>query len=227
MSSVSEPAPFPLPTSAFFGGKLCQILLKGRLVTTVEKDQVIYDAHDSAPNIFFVRSGFVKVCAIMEDGHELIYDIRKKGDVVGELCASRHPRQDRAVALTEAEIVAIPYEQILDVVQRDRGLLREFVQLFSDPLSDTYAQLGSMAFGDVLTRLTRVLARLAAKIGHPAGGRIELPVYLTQETLAQMVAVRREKVSTAMNLLRQRGMVDYSRAGNIVFDAAELRDYTA
>jgi CRP/FNR family transcriptional regulator, cyclic AMP receptor protein len=228
MSCVSERPPLSLPRpaaiSTTFEGRLCQILLKDRPVTTVDKAQVIYDAHECVPNIFFVRSGFVKICAIMEDGHELIYDIRKMGDVLGELCASRHPRQDRAVALAETEIIAVPYEDILDVVQGDRGLLREFVQLFSDPLSETYEQLGSMAHGDVPARLVRVLARLAATIGQPVGAYTELPIYLTQETIAQMVAVRREKISTAMNLLRRRGVLDYSRAGNIVFDAAALRD---
>jgi len=225
--SAVIPSPLSSPLSPIFPGSLCDLVLKGRPVTTYEKDRVIYDAPVRVPTIFFVRSGFVKVGAIMEDGHELIYDVRTSGDVVGELCASSHLRQDRAVALVESEIVAARYEEVLDVAQRDRGLMLEFVRMFCDPLSETYGQLSSVAFGDVLTRLVRVLRRLAAKIGRPAGAYTELPVHLTQETIAQMVAMRRERVSWTMNLLRRRGVLDYSRRGYIVLDLAALSAYSS
>lgn len=221
------PPPRSAASATIFGGKLCELVLQDRPVATFEKGQVIYDAEERIPTIFFVRSGLVKVGAIMEDGRELIYDVRTSGDVVGELCASRHPRQDRAVALVETEIVAAPYEDVLDVAHRDRELMREFVQMFSDPLSDTYGQLSSVAFGDVLTRLVRVLARLAVKIGRPAGAYTELPIHLTQETIAQMVAMRRERVSWTMNLLRRRGVLDYSRRGYIVLNVGILRQYAS
>ncbi|MDZ4374673.1 MAG: Crp/Fnr family transcriptional regulator [Phenylobacterium sp.] len=219
--------PLEAPSSANAPGKLSELLLKDRAVTTFEKDQVIYDAPERTPTLFFVRSGFVKVGAIMEDGHELIYDLRTRGDVVGELCASNHRRQDRAVALVTSEIVATPYEEVLAAAQRDRGLMREFVEMFCDPLSDTYGQLSAVAHGDVVTRLARVLRRLAAKIGRPVGAYTELPVHLTQETIAQMVAMRRERVSWTMNRLRRRGVLDYSRGGYIVLDLDALSAYSS
>lgn len=224
--SAEMAVPFAAPSSASVPGRLCALLLKDRAVTTFEKDQVIYDAPERIPTLFFVRSGFVKVGAIMEDGHELIYDVRTSGDVVGELCASNHLRQDRAVALVKSEIVAMPYEEVLEVARRDRGLMREFVEMFCDPLSDTYGQLSAVAYGDVLTRLVRVLRRLAAKIGRPSGAYTELPVHLTQETIAQMVAMRRERVSWTMNRLRRRGVLDYSRGGYIVLDLDALSAYS-
>lgn len=65
----------------------------------LEKDRVIYDVGDENQMFFFVQKGFVKVGSVTEDGHELIYDVRKAGDIVGELCASGQQRRDRAVAL--------------------------------------------------------------------------------------------------------------------------------
>ena len=71
-----------------FQGKLCDVILRNRSVATFEKDQVIYDAGDENRTFFFLQTGFVKVGSITEDGRELIYDVRKAGDIVGELCAS-------------------------------------------------------------------------------------------------------------------------------------------
>jgi CRP-like cAMP-binding protein len=75
-----------------FRGKLCDVILRNRNATTFEKDQVIYDAGDENQTFFFLQKGFVKVGSITEDGHELIYDVCKAGDIVGELCASGQQR---------------------------------------------------------------------------------------------------------------------------------------
>ncbi len=82
-----------------FRGKFCDALLSNRKPTSFQKHDVLYDVGANDRTFFFLLSGFVKVGTITPDGHELIYDVRKGGDVVGELCASQLERRDRAVAL--------------------------------------------------------------------------------------------------------------------------------
>jgi CRP-like cAMP-binding protein len=194
-------------------------------VATFEKDQVLYDVGDDKRMFFFLQKGYVKVGSITEDGHELIYDVRKAGDIVGELCASGQQRQDRAVALERTEVIAVPLDEILEIVQTNRHLLQELVQMFCESLSDAYDQLNTLASSDTVHRLVRVLLRLGSQLGHTAGQRTELSAYLTQEEISQMVVARRERVSTAMNLLRHRGMVDYSHRGYLVLDLKAFQNY--
>jgi CRP/FNR family transcriptional regulator, cyclic AMP receptor protein len=208
-----------------FRGKLCDVILRDRSVTTFEKDQVIYDVGDENQTFFFLQKGFVKVGSITEDGRELIYDVRKAGDIVGELCASGQQRQDRAVALERTEVIAVPLDEILEIVQTNRHLLQELVQMFCEALSDAYDQLNTLASSDTVHRLVRVLLRLGTQLGHTSGQRTELSAYLTQEEISQMVVARRERVSTAMNFLRKRGIVDYSQRGYLVLDLEALRNY--
>jgi CRP-like cAMP-binding protein len=206
--------------------EFCDVIMRNRSVTTFEKDQVIYDVGDEKPTFFFLQKGFVKVGSITEDGHELIYDVRKAGDIVGELCASGQQRQDRAVALERTEVIAEPLDEVLDIVQKNRDLLQELVQICYESLSDAYDQLNTLAFRDTVHRLVRVLLRLGTQLGHRSGQKTELSAYLTQEEISQMVVARRERVSTAMNFLRNRGIVDYSHRGYLVLDLTALRDYT-
>jgi CRP/FNR family cyclic AMP-dependent transcriptional regulator len=208
-----------------FRGKLCDVVLRNRPVMTFEKDQVLYEVGNKNQTLFFLRSGFVKVGTITQDGHELIYDVRKDGDVVGELCASGNPRQDRAVALEQTQAIAVPFDEVLEIVQKNRDLLRQLVQVFCNSLSDAYDQLNSLAFSDTVHRLVSVLVRLGTQLGRPSGQRTELSTYLTQEEISQMVAVRRERVSTAMNFLRNRGMLDYSHHGYLILDLKALQNY--
>lgn len=208
-----------------FRGKLCDVILRNRTVTIFEKDQVIYDVGDKDQTFFFLQQGFVKVGSVTGDGHELIYDVRKAGDIVGELCASGKQRQDRAVALERTEAIAVPLAEVLEIVQNNRDLLQELVQVFCKSLSDAYDQLNTLASSDTVHRLVRVLLRLGTQLGHTSGQRTELSTYLTQEEISQMVVARRERVSTAMNFLRNRGMVDYSRRGYLVLDLKALQNY--
>jgi CRP/FNR family transcriptional regulator, cyclic AMP receptor protein len=212
--------------STIFRGKLCDVVLRNRPVTAIEKGQVIYDLGDEKQILFFVRSGFVKIGTITEDGHEIIYDVRKGGDIVGELCASEQPRRDRAVALEPAEIIPVPLDDVLEIIQKDKNLLRQLVQVFCNSLSDAYDQLNSLAFGDVVHRLVRVLLKLGNDMGRASKEGTEVSAYLTQEEISQMVAVRRERVSTAMNFLRNQGFINYSNGGHLVLNVEALQGYS-
>src|SRR5207237_3768372 len=91
-----------------FRGKFCDLILRNRSAVRYKKDTVLYDLGDRAQTFFFIQTGFVKVGAVTEDGREVIYDVRKDGDVVGELSACKAPRRDRAVALEETLAIAVP-----------------------------------------------------------------------------------------------------------------------
>jgi len=223
--SATHSGPLSAALARTFRGKLCDVVLRNRNVTTFEKNQVIYQAEEKNQTLFFLQKGFVKVGSITEDGHEIIYDVRKAGDIVGELCASGPQRRDRAVALERTEVIAVALDEILEIVQKDRRLLQELVEIFCESLSDAYDQLNTLASSDTLHRLVRVLVRLGTQLGHSSGQKTELSAYLTQEEISQMVVARRERVSTAINLLRNRGMVDYSHRGYLVLDLKALQNY--
>lgn len=210
-----------------FRGKFCDAILPNRKTTTFKKEEVIYDVGDKARTFFFLQEGFVKVGTITSDGHELIYDVRKGGDVVGELCASEPRRPDRAVALEQTEAIPVPFEDVMEVVRKQPDLVARLVDVFCRALGEAYAQVNTLAVDDTIHRLSKVLLKLAAKMGQSSGAEVELPTYLTQEEIAQMVAARRERISTALNFLRRRGMVHYTNRGHFVLDVKALESYSA
>jgi hypothetical protein len=65
-------------------------------------------------------------------------------------------------------------------------------------------------------------------IGIPgAGSMVEIEKYLTQEELAQMVAARRERVSTALNFLRRQGAVHYLPHGHLSLNVRVLESHSS
>jgi CRP/FNR family cyclic AMP-dependent transcriptional regulator len=210
-----------------FRGKFCDAILPNRKTTTFKKEEVIYNVGDKERTLFFLQDGFVKVGTITSDGHELIYDVRKGGDVVGELCASEPRRPDRAVALEQTDAIPVPFEDVMEVVRKQPDLLARLVDVFCRALTEAYAQVNTLAVDDTAHRLAKVLLKLAAKIGRNSGPEVEIAAYLTQEEIAQMVAARRERISTALNFLRRKQMIQYTNHGHLVLNVKALESYSA
>jgi CRP/FNR family cyclic AMP-dependent transcriptional regulator len=205
-----------------FRGKFCDTLLRDRPFVSAAKGAVIYDVGDVARTFFFLRRGVVKVGAVTDEGREVIYDLRKEGDVAGELCVCDTPRRDRAVALEPTDVTEVPYEEILDNLQQNRDALEDILGAICRALSSAYDQASLLSSGGTLERLVKVLIRLARQFGRPSGDLVEVETYLTQEEISQMMASSREKVSVALNMLRDRGMVQYSRGGHLLLDVNAL-----
>ena len=234
--SSLNPAPDPIPNreitlssslSTIFRGRLCRILLQNRSSHTYEKGETLYDIGRNEGSFFFIRSGVVKIGTITESGEEVIFDIRKAGEVVGELSASSSPHIDRAVALEPTEAVEVSYSEVLETVQKNQPLLRELIQLFCDSLLNAHEQVTSLAFRDTMQRLTKTLLDLTRQLGRPLGDRVEITARFTQEEIAQMVAARRERVSLGLNHLRRNGMIDYTTQRHLLVDPAALRNFRA
>ena len=203
-------------------GKFCDVILPNRQPLTFAKGDVIYTAGDKERTLFFLKSGYVKIGAITADGNELIYDVRKSGDVVGELCAAESERPDRAVALELTEAIPVPFEEVKNMLMSEPPLVTALLETVCAALKQAYAQINTLANDDTIHRIAKTLMNLARKIGRPAGSLVEIPTYLTQEEIAQMAASRRERVSTGLNFLRRQGMVQYTNRGHLQLDVSAL-----
>ncbi|HEX5509553.1 MAG TPA: Crp/Fnr family transcriptional regulator [Pseudolabrys sp.] len=210
-----------------FRGNFCDVILPNRKAVSFLKNTVIYSLGDKERTLFFLTSGFVKVGTITSNGGELIYEVRKGGEVVGELCAAERERPDRAVALEDTDAIPIPFNDIRDLLMTDPRLMTTMIDTFCAALKQAYAQINTLAGDNTINRIAKTLVGLAAKIGQRSGALVELPIYLTQEEIAQMVAARRERVSTGLNFLRRRGMVQYTNRGHLLIHVSELENLAA
>ena len=210
-----------------FRGKLCDVLLATRAPRSFERHAILYDLGETDRSLFFIRNGVVKTGTITQEGREIIYDVRKDGDVVGELCALDTSRRDRAVAVEATGAIVIGFEEVVATLAGNALLLTTFIAALSGVLADAYAQLNRVVRGDVSHGLIAVLKTLARKLGRPSGSLVEIDVYLTQEELAQMVVARRERVSTALNALRRSGVVHYSANGHLLLDLDAIDRWVA
>jgi CRP/FNR family cyclic AMP-dependent transcriptional regulator len=210
--------------STLLRGKLCE-QFKARPARRVPPGGFVYLKGAPARSVFFVRSGLIKTSAVSEAGEELILQVFKPGEVLGELCLCTGERREQAVALDASELVEIPLPDLLSRLQRDPQAMSDFVVAVCEHLADTYEKLWSARFDSTLTRLVRVLMKLAAELGEPSDKGVTIPHYIKQEELAHLVGARREVVSSLLNRLREKGLISYPRKGRMKMDPTRLATY--
>ncbi len=106
-----------------------------------------------------------------------------------------------------------------------RSPLTTFLGLVCERLSESYDRLAMLSFDDTTTRLARTLIKLGTQLGQPTVGGVEIPHYVRQEDLAEMIGASREVVSSLLNRLRKLRLVDYRRKGRLLIRTAALLDY--
>ena len=208
--------------SGAFRGRFGEALLRGRHSINFLKGEALYEPGRNDRLLFFIRSGVVSIGTVGGDGREIIYDLRKQGDIAGELCALPVSRRDRAVALEETLATPIAYTEILDALHQNRAALEELLAAFAGSLASAYEQTERLSTRDVACRVARTLQKLAVQLGRDSGDFVEIRTYLTQEELSRMAGSSRERVSSVLNALRAAGFIAYSRRGHLLLHRRAL-----
>jgi CRP/FNR family transcriptional regulator len=176
--------------------------------------------------LYVVAEGFFKTFVADETGNQLVLGFPLRGDLVGAdgLCNHRHASY--AVALTDAEVVVIPFRSIahlgrsLDDFEQliYRAISRELVT--DHALRSLVGTLGAEA------RVARFLANFAdrcGRAGRPAS-RITLP--MTRQEIGSYLGLTLETVSRAFSALADAGLVSVAQRDLEIRDVEQLRVLT-
>ncbi len=231
LETVQPPGHAPLPQltdhthcgilASMFRGGLCEqvAVAPPRRFATGE---FLYHIGADARSVFLLRRGLVKVSVVSFGGQETTLRIYKSGDVLGELCLCTGERREQAVALEESDVVEIPIERFIARLRDDPAAALDFATTACERLAEAHERLRSLAVDPVLGRLVRTLLALADDLGEATPDGTRLPHHLAQDELAQLVGARREVVSTLLNRLRDKGLLNYARGGYIQIDRHRL-----
>ncbi len=210
--------------SGLLRGKLCEHLSQ-RPTRRVASGQFLYLIGEPAKSLYLLKSGLVKTSRTSPAGDEMILQLHRPGEIIGELCFCSSERREQAVALESTEVAEIPLDDLLSHLRRSAEAPLDLVAALCERLGDISDRLQSLSFESTMERLVRTLLMLGDKLGEVTPEGIHIAHYVRQEELAQMIAARREVVSGLLNRLRERAMIDYSRKGQITVHRGALRTY--
>lgn len=172
------------------------------------KGQTLFMQGDPADEVFLIKGGRIKLTKVLEDGTELMLDIRKSGDFVGENMFSEEGQYPvSAVCIEDTLTCGFTRSQFEELVLQHPTVGLQVIKTLSERISWLTNRVGSLSITNIEDRLYRVLSNVAKEHGaeSPQGVVIQFP--LTHEDLSFLTGAHRVTITRAMKALKKEGKI--------------------
>jgi CRP/FNR family cyclic AMP-dependent transcriptional regulator len=184
------------------------------------KKQMIFAVGARSDSILFIESGSVKLTVTSAEGREAVLNILDQGHFFGEdaLVITPMLRTTNAVALTEVRAIKVERGLMLELLRRDRGVRDQFTSTLIRLVAHLTGELADNLLYASEQRLARALVSLTQS--HQDGEYGSVP-NVSQQDLANMIGLTRQRDNTLMRRFRKLGLLDYS-AGLRIHDSLRI-----
>lgn len=193
-------------------------------MNNIKRNQIIYFADEPSSSIFLLKEGQVKLSRVSDDGREAIIAILKPGEIFGELAITGETnREDSAIAMDEAVICTISKENFEMLLMDNPKLNLKIIKIIGLKLQKVERGLENMIFKDSYSRINYFLVNYAKDYGKKIGDEIFIKSSLTHQDIANLTATSRQTVTTAMNKLKDKKIIDFTRNRIIIRNLNKLQ----
>lgn len=169
----------------------------------------------------FISKGRAKLVKARENGQETIIEIASSGELACAnavcsfipYCCSAEPMEDGAV------VIMVPRPDLLAVVESENDAARAFVREVISRSIHMCQRVDELSSGRVAQRISMLLLKLADRVGHTKDGtRIEIPVPLSRQDIADLSGTTMESAIRTMSSLRKAKIVETLPGGFAVLN---------
>jgi CRP-like cAMP-binding protein len=189
-----------LPLFSNMGDESMRLLSSFSRFVDVEKGGLIFVQSDPSDKCYLVRSGLISIILESYDGREMVINEMRTGDLFGEVgLLTNKNRSTSSVARTECEILVIPGQTFLEVLENEPYLVRRLLELTANRLRSSSERESALAFLDAQARLARLLLQLErqeVKKGY---------ITISQEDLALRTGLTRQTAAKVLGRWRRAG----------------------
>jgi CRP-like cAMP-binding protein len=194
------------------------------LARTFKKKAVVYAPDSDGQTVLVLATGRVKIYDLTFEGRETILAFVEPGELFGELAAlDGQPRQEFAEAVEDSEVLAIPGEDFMALLESRADLALSVTKLVGLRRKRIEARLRSILFLPARPRLVRVLVELLESHGERQGARWVIRFPLSHQDIAGLIGVTRETVTLTLGQLQAEGLIAIERKRVILLDLERLR----
>ena len=175
----------------------------------------LYREGDSTEHLFLVESGTLRTERVAPNGDLVLLSSHGEGDLVGELCFCEvRARQERAVAVDDAELLVLGVDQMIDLAARDRETLVAMMELLCHRVDVARRRLGELGFDSGERRIGLRILDIALAEGTLVERGVRAIVRRpSQAALASAAFVSREFANRVLGELRREGFLAFERSG--------------
>ena len=172
------------------------------------KGQTLFLQGDSADEVFLIKGGRIKLTKVLEDGTEMMLDIRKAGNFVGENMFSEEGQYPvSAVCLEDTLTCGFTRSQFEELVLKHPTVGLQVIKTLSERIAWLTTRVGNLGVANIEDRLYRVLSNVAKEHGAQSLQGVMIQFPLTHEDLSFLTGAHRVTITRAMKALKKAGKV--------------------
>jgi CRP/FNR family transcriptional regulator, cyclic AMP receptor protein len=186
---------------------------------------LIFATGDQAERMYLVLTGEVVVSRLGPDGEEYVVELFTTGDVLG----SFHFFEPSPIRLLDARAAdatscwSVSRQDFIRLLERRPKLMLLMLRTYSRWIVRRDLQDADRSFRNVGAQVATRLLHLADQFGKPSKDGLQIPLHVTETTLANMIGASRENVSRAVAKLQRSGEVRRQRGLFVLLRPEELR----
>jgi CRP-like cAMP-binding protein len=172
------------------------------------RGEKIFTQGDVCKDVFYIRSGGVKLSVLSKTGREAVVAMLGPGDFFGEGClAGQSLRMGTATAITPSTVLFVAKDKMVRLLHRQHEMSDRFISHMLSRNIRIEEDLVDQLFNSSEKRLARALLLLARYGKQDKPDRVVPKV--SQETLAKMVGTTRSRVNFFLNKFKRLGFIEY------------------
>ncbi len=193
--------------------------------TSYGKNDFVYFPNDKANCIYMIADGRVKIGSYLEDGKEVVKAILSRGEIFGELALTGEDRRtDFAQAMDDnVSICPISIEDMQDLMKENQELALKIYKLIGLRIRKLERKIEALVFKDARTRIIDFLHEAAAWKGKKVGFETMIPTKLTHKDIASLTGTSRQTVTTILNELKEKNLINFDRRKILIRDLDQLK----
>lgn len=192
----------------------------------IDAEQPIYFASEPSKNIYFLKTGRVKITKYFSDGSEKIIAIINPGEIFGEMAyLDEAQRTDYAITLEPSLICAINKNDLAAFIEKNPELNLRLTKILGLKLRSFSERIEDLIFKDANQRIASFIIRYAEKNGKKIGDQIFVKPFLKHQNIGELTACSRQTVNYFLTELRNKKIIDFDRSKLIINNFNELKKY--
>lgn len=196
-----------------------------RLDVVLRREFLAYDDRDEDV-LFLVKSGYLRVLRMLEDGREVTLDVIGPGTIfgkIGERVSTGPAIRELAEALDEATVCVVRKDTFEKTLNEWPDLHRQVIAHLDGRSEILKERLVDLAFRSVPSRIASLLLRLGSSYGTSTQQGVRIAVSLSQQDIAYLVGATRQTVATELGRWRELGLIDLNRRSYTIIDQEAMR----
>lgn len=185
-----------------------------------KKGDSIFNQGNHSNYIYLINKGIVKCHKIDESGKELTTALYKEDDLFGYASLLQNiPYQESATAMENSEIVAVPKEELIEVLNKNHKVNFDLISLLSDSIAEIKEQLLQMAYGSVRKKTAATILQFAEKMNKKNDENIKI----SRSDLASVAGIATESLIRTLSSFNKEGLIEIEGRNIRILDMESLK----